>query len=355
MNHEVHLFCISEKNTSDEDIAHLKQFCKSVTLYPVSRIMRFWMVFAGIFFNLPFHVGYFYLNRLTRNIQRDLQENNPDLIFCQLVRVIPYLKGFKGKIWLDFMDSFSANLRKRKETAPWWEKIWLRWEIAKMIKVEKSAFDTADYFSIISEQDRQSIDPENKHRIAVLPNGVDLEYYHPNEYHEELYDICFTGNLGYEPNIKAASYLINRIGKKLESDITVRIAGARPSKSLMKQSNTRFIIEGWMDDIREVYWTGKIFVAPLFSGSGQQNKILEAMASGLSVITTSQVNNAIGAIPGKEIFIADDLQTFLRTIDMLLDDEDLRKSTSHDAREFVEKNYDWLTIGRKMEDFLREV
>ncbi|HRP85181.1 MAG TPA: glycosyltransferase [Saprospiraceae bacterium] len=102
-----------------------------------------------------------------------------------------------------------------------------------------------------------------------------------------------------------------------------------------------------------MYWTGKLFVAPLFTGSGQQNKILEAMACGLPVITTSQVNNAIGAEVGTEIFIADNLRTFVAQIDDLLDDEDLRHEVAYQARRFVCDNYTWEIIGEKLEDFLR--
>ncbi|MCO6459851.1 MAG: glycosyltransferase [Saprospiraceae bacterium] len=355
LHHEVHLFCISDGNTTDADLNHLYTFCKSIKLYPINKINRLWMVFTGIFFGLPFHVGYFYKHSLKGSIQNDLKANNPDLVYCQLVRVVPYLKGFMGRIWLDFMDSFSANLKKRFYFAPWWEKIWLKWEIKRMVETEQRAFKIAGHYSIISDQDKKDIDPKNEHNIFVLPNGVDLEYFHPNEYHDELYDICFTGNLGYHPNIKAANYLIKRIGKKLEQDITIRITGARPGRALKRMSNTRYVIEGWIDDIREVYWTGKIFVAPLFTGSGQQNKILEAMACGLPVVTTSLVNNAIGAIPGKEIFIADNLKTFLKIIDDLLDDEDMRKQTSYNAREFVENKFNWSLIGESMERFLLKI
>ena len=120
----------------------------------------------------------------------------------------------------------------------------------------------------------------------------------------------------------------------------------------MKLSNSKYHINGWVEDIRDVYWSGKIFVAPLFTGSGQQNKILEAMACGTPVITTSLVNNAIGAEPGKEILIADDLKSFLIQIDSLRDDENLLHELSENARDFVVRKYTWKKIGEEMEEFV---
>ncbi len=352
-HHELYLFCIADGKTEKKDIEHMKQFCKEVKIYPISLFKRIWMVFSGIFRGLPFHVGYFYHHRLKPVIHQDLASTDADLTYCQLVRMIPYTKGYKGVIWLDFMDSFSRNLHNRLEKAGWWQKLWLRWELRKMIQIENASLDLADHLSIISEQDRVSIDPEGKHNIVVLPNGVDTEYFHTNEYKDEVYDLCFTGNLGYEPNIRAANYLIRRIGKRMKEDITIRIAGARPGRQLRSLNGSRFVVEGWVEDIREVYWTGKLFVAPLFTGSGQQNKILEAMACGLPVITTSQVNNAIGAEVGTEIFIADNLRSFVSQIDDLLDDEDLRHEVAYNARRFISDNYTWEIIGEKLEEFLR--
>ncbi|MBP8213562.1 MAG: glycosyltransferase, partial [Saprospiraceae bacterium] len=97
----------------------------------------------------------------------------------------------------------------------------------------------------------------------------------------------------------------------------------------------------WVDDIRTSYVSGRIFVAPMWSGTGQQNKILEAMALGIPCITTQLVNNAIGAQPGKEILIAESATEFANAIQLLLKDQALYHTVSTQSSKFVQQKFDW--------------
>lgn len=97
-----------------------------------------------------------------------------------------------------------------------------------------------------------------------------------------------------------------------------------------------------VDDIRTSYVSGRIFVAPMWSGTGQQNKILEAMALGIPCITTQLVNNAIGAQPGKEILIGQSkLIEFANAIQLLLKDQALYHTISTQSSKFVQQKFDW--------------
>ena len=100
-------------------------------------------------------------------------------------------------------------------------------------------------------------------------------------------------------------------------------------------------MSGWIDDIRSAYTNAKIFVAPMWSGTGQQNKILEAMALGVPCITTSLVNNAIGAQDGKEILLAENAHEFAKAIEKILADDLLYDSISMNSMQYVRQNFDW--------------
>ncbi|MBK8626078.1 MAG: glycosyltransferase [Saprospiraceae bacterium] len=101
-----------------------------------------------------------------------------------------------------------------------------------------------------------------------------------------------------------------------------------------------------MEDIRHAYASAKIFVAPMWSGTGQQNKILEAMAMGLPCITTKMVNNAIGAQPRKEILLAETPAEFITEINKILSNTALYEQMSQNSATFVKQNFDWNQNGK---------
>jgi glycosyltransferase involved in cell wall biosynthesis len=175
----------------------------------------------------------------------------------------------------------------------------------------------------------------NKNELNLIKQNADLI---------KKYDVCFVGNLGYYSNVEAVRYLIKNIFPLLKAakpDIKILVAGARPTTEIQYLGDENITVLGWMDDIREAYAASRILVAPLMHGIGQQNKILEAMAMHVPVVSTSRVNNAIGAMPETEILVADTEGSFAEQILKLLQNIDLQHLIADNGRAFVEKKYSW--------------
>ena len=143
------------------------------------------------------------------------------------------------------------------------------------------------------------------------------------------------------------SHAVSEAGRVTHVDVL--IAGARPSRAVRNLAGPGVEISGWVDDIRDAYRSGRVMVAPLLIGAGQQNKILEAMAMGVPCVTTDLVNRAIGAEPGREIFVANTAEEFATQILELLDDPALRERVAVEARDFVARNYSWRSIGTRLD------
>src|SRR5690606_29011651 len=126
-------------------------------------------------------------------------------------------------------------------------------------------------------------------------------------------DLVFVGNMNYPPNIEAITYLNNELLAELKGS-KLLISGASAAKTIQQIANNNPNIEltGWVDDIRTSYARGKIFIAPMFIGTGMQNKLLEAMAMGLPCITTPLANNAIQAEHHTNILVAETKEAFLQ-------------------------------------------
>ncbi len=210
-----------------------------------------------------------------------------------------------------------------------------------MIAYEQEIAAQFDHRLIISKQDRDQIKHDSKHELNIVPNGIDSTFLNFHKPILKSADISFIGNMSYLPNIEAAVYLCDYILPLLPSTITVEIAGTSPDRRVKSLANEQVIITGYVKDIRDAYARGRIFCAPLWSGTGQQNKILEAMAMGIPCITTSSVNQAIGAKHKQEILIADDAKQFADAIEMLLHDQQVYEYIANQAKVFVEKNFQW--------------
>ncbi len=188
----------------------------------------------------------------------------------------------------------------------------------------------------------------NKNELNLIKQNADLI---------KKYDVCFVGNLGYYSNVEAVRYLIKNIFPLLKAakpDIKILIAGARPTTEIQYLGDENITVLGWMDDIREAYAASRILVAPLMHGIGQQNKILEAMAMHVPVVSTSRVNNAIGAMPETEILVADTEGVFAEQILKLLQSIDLQNLIADNGRLFVEKKYSWAGATAVLEQLVLE-
>jgi len=188
--------------------------------------------------------------------------------------------------------------------------------------------------------------------LSVVPMGVDLDYYQPSN-EEYGPNLLFTGTIRYFPNKDAILYFYNQIFPLIKDavpNVKFYIVGNLPPKKIRRlMSNEDVVVTGRVEDIRPYFARSAVFVCPLRSGSGMQTKILEAMAMGVPVVTTSMAFEALDATAGKDIIIADDAKTFAEKVIMLLKDKELRQNVANSARALVERKYGWSSITKRMD------
>ena len=392
--HEVVLIALAETPVSDVFLQTLKPFCSRVYALKLTKIAVLGNILRNILRGprLPFQAAYFFNSNINRRIQSIISDEKPDHVYCHLVRMSEYIKNENLPKTLDFMDAFGAGTERRAAISPLFLRSLWRFEAQLMLNYEKNIAPHFSNLTIISEQDRARL-PISAKAITVVGNGVDIDFFNLINYNKKLalinleliknkkliknetiivndkqllkhdklllkhdklinqnpnlnkqHDICFVGNLGYYSNIEAVRFLIKNIFpllKKERPDIKILLAGARPTAEIQGFANENITVIGWLDDIRDAYAQSRILVAPLMHGIGQQNKILEAMAMGVPVVSTSRVNNAIGATPETEILVADTEGSFAEQIFKLLQDIDLQILMSKNGRAFVEERYSW--------------
>ncbi len=344
--HEVYLFCLSDARTDPAHIQHLQQVCAHIEVVRIGRWRILLKLLTAVFTRLPFQVAYFHHGHAQRRIDQAIERFKPDHVICQLVRTTEYVRErYTLPKTLDYMDTLSKGMERRTETAPLHLRPIFRAETRRLIRYENLMFDQFDHAVIISAQDRDYIYHPWRDRMAVVPNGVDTNYFTPQEV-EAKYDLLFTGNMNYPPNIDSVLYLVQKvlpIVRKALPGTSLLISGVDPTPSVrdLAKTDPLIFVTGWVRDIRTSYAASRIFVAPMQIGTGLQNKLLEAMAMRIPCITSALANNAVGAPPGDAILIGETPEDYARLIIDLLADPAARSRIAANGYSFVRANFDW--------------
>lgn len=351
-NNEVVLCALNDKKSNKEEaFKALQPYCISVTFIDISKISILFNIIKSFFKGLPLQCGYFYNKKAHKKIKSLIEKHKPDMLFGQLLRVAEYIRYEKTPKTIDYQDVFSMGMKRRKEIAPFYMKPFFNMEYKRLKRYEHNIFNDFDIKTIISAQDRNFIDHERKDEILIVPNGVDHEYYTPQDC-EKKYDIVFTGNMAYAPNVNAVEYLANHIlplvWKKFP-ETKLYIAGATPDPRVKKVASDKIIISGWIDDMRDAYAQSRIFIAPMRIGTGLQNKLLEAMSMRLPCITTTLANNPLGAEIDKEILVGNNEHELANHIITLLTNKEKANTLAQSGYDFVRRVYDWSEATKIME------
>ena len=335
----------------------LQPYCQSINFIKISKPQIALGLVRAFFKGLPMQCGYFYNRKAAKKINALIDKHKPDMLFGQLLRVAEYIRKKDIPKCIDYQDVFSYGMKRRADIASPFTRPIYNMEYRRLCRYEAAIFDDFDVKTIISEPDRELIPHPKKNEILIIPNGVDHEYFKPQE-REKKYDLVFTGNMSYAPNVNAVEYLANEILPivwKTLPEVKIYIAGATPDPRIKKVASERIIVSGWLDDIREAYAQSRVFIAPMRIGTGLQNKLLEAMSMGLPAITTPLANGSLCAENGKEILVGSNAEELAQHIITLLTDKDKATQIAQAGFDFTNRVYDWGKATQIMEEAMLRV
>ncbi len=354
--HEIHLFCLTEQKLNDKLYQAVKLYCKSIRIVKLKKYQIAINLMKAMFSALPFQVAYFYKPSIKKELEDYFKEINPDHVFCQLLRMAEYTFDLKCKKTIDYQDVFSYGVKRRLSVSPFYLKFILQLEYNRLINYEKKVFDLFDNKIIISETDRDLIPHDDNKLIEIISNGVDFDYFQSIDCSKE-FDVVFTGNMAYPPNVDAALFLLKEIIPLAEQKcgkLKVVIAGANPHPAIIALKSDYITITGWVEDIRLFYAQSKIFIAPMRIGTGLQNKLLEAMSMQIPCITTSLSNSALNADLNKEILLGNTADELADCVCNLIKNVELRNELSKNALRFIKANYSWKSNIDKLNNLIKK-
>ena len=321
----------------------LQPYCQSINFIKISKPQILLGLVRAFLRGLPLQCGYFYNRHAAKKIDALIAKHKPDMLFGQLLRVAEYIRHKDIPKAIDYQDIFSYGMKRRADVASFVTRPVFNMEYRRLSRYEAAIFDDFDVKTIISEPDRKLFPHEKRDEILIVPNGVDHDYFKPME-REKKYDLVFTGNMSYPPNVNAVEYLANEILPivwKTLPEAKMYIAGATPDPRVKKAASDKIIVSGWLDDIRDAYAQSRVFIAPMRIGTGLQNKLLEAMSMRLPAITSPLANASLGAKPDEEILIGSNGEEMANNIITLLTNTQKSEQIAQAGFDFTNRVYDW--------------
>lgn len=362
-NNEIYLFCVSHTKVLPEHVEQLRPYCQDICCVNSPKLANYKNIVRNYLHTKSLQIGYWDSRKARKAVKEFVRKVRPDVIYSQMVRTMPWISRLPYPKVMDYQDALSMNTERRMDqTRGLWHYI-LHFEFKMLRSTEYNAFKIFDALTIISEPDSDAIPRPKNGEIHIIPNGVDFDFFDRTKIPSPAgaapkWDIVFCGNMGYEPNVHAAQYLVKEVMPLVWKEVpgaTVLLAGANPKHGVSNLASDKVSVSGYVADIRECYAASSIFVAPMLTGSGLQNKLLEAMAMQLPCVTTSIANDSLGARDGSEVLIGDNAEAFAAHIVSLLRDADKRASLAQSGRQYALDHFSWETSCQQLEAVLKSV
>ena len=258
--------------------------------------------------------------------------------------------------------TLERRLANRTTSPPLRQRMELALKRMRVSKRERALVRAYDAVTTIAEPDRQHllrISGQDPSRVLVVPNGVaDQALAARDPDGTATRSVVFWGNLDFPPNRTAVDWFHEKIYAPLLAGrgIDWHIVGAGAAPAIQQLAAEDGIhVHGYVDDLYSFIADKGVMVNPMVEGSGLKNKVLEAFAVGLPVVSTTMGIEAIDATKDEHYLRADSPGRFADCVTRLLDDRALARRLSGSARHLVETGYTWQAVGAKFEQALRRV
>jgi len=230
----------------------------------------------------------------------------------------------------------------------------MRWEGWKYKRYERRMFAAFDHVLFVSAADRDVVASDlGCDHIAIVPQGVDTDYYNPEgpgiEPAPEPY-VLITGMMNYAPNAASAIYFVKEVLPLLRRDhpeVGCMIVGAYPTDEVkaLAQIDSKVTVTGFVEDMLPYMRSASVYAAPAISGTGIKNKVLQAMAMELGIVATPLSMDGIPVAKHEEhVLIVDGAQALADAVSRLLDDPDTSRRLGKKARACIKEHYSWPAI-----------
>jgi sugar transferase (PEP-CTERM/EpsH1 system associated) len=350
--HQVTLISFINETTRQEDIEELRGFVHE--LKTVFRPQKYAVkdLLKGVCTSEPFTIINYRSTEMSEVVGKVLNEGC-DAVHCEHLNMAQYAPASLGLRRIIDMHNIESEIVRRygaRVSNPL-KSLYARITASKLARYEQEVLSSFDLCTAVSARDADIMSKSCRTTI-VVDNGVDLDTFTLRKNTVTKPRLVYVGWMKYHANDDGARFFCAEILpliKKDEPKVTIDIVGKEPSQEVLKLSNIDGVnVTGAVPDVRPFINAASVYVVPLRVGGGTRLKILEAMATGIAVVSTGVGCEGLGVTDEKNILIADSPEDFARQTLRLLGDAHLRERLVVAGRKLIEERFSWKTIGKKL-------
>jgi len=323
--------------------------------------------FINLFSDKSYLVWRFYSEEYNLRLEEILKNEVFDIIQLEHIYMCVYLdtirKYSKAMVILrpqNVENSLWMRILKNKRNP--FVKMYLLIAINRLAKFEKKMAGKVDGIIAISDDDARTFTTYAPQKPVInVPTGFDftgMNSYDPASQYLEFPVFYHLGSMDWMPNLQGIEWFINDVlpfVKNRFPDFKFRLAGKRMPEWIGKLGNEALQVDGEVDDSVKYQEDKAIMIVPLISGGGIRIKIIEGMALGKTIISTSVGAEGIPYTHRKNILIANNREEFAEAIGICMDSKEFCIEIGRNARQLAAENFDCSRTAKKMVDFYIEV
>ncbi len=370
-HHRVALLAFEQRPPTAQELEHLQGLCERVVTVPAPQRSLLDRLRTLALSREPDMALRLWSVRFAQALHDLVQDWRPDVVQVEgieLGRYAALLRAEFGRRPAIIFDDHNAEYLLQQRAAStdlrhpgrWIKAAYSFVQARRLRRFEAQLCGLADAVLAVSPDDAQAIAAiAPTVDVRVIPNGVDTALYRPG-----LPDalplqhpaIVFTGKMDFRPNVDAVLWFADEVWPRVvaqRADATFYIVGKAPTEAVSAlTARPGICVTGYVEDILPYFGGADVYVVPLRVGGGTRLKVLEAMAAGLPLVSTTLGAEGIGARHGRDLLLADAPDAFAAALLRLLDDRDHAAALGRAARAFVERHYDWSAITPPLSELL---
>jgi polysaccharide biosynthesis protein PslH len=359
--HSVYLCTYVQSEAEEAGIDHLRSFCqevRSVPLYMSNKAGALATdVISDLFAQAPVMVLKYRTREMRRAIADAVAQFKPDLVHLDMLHLGELMHDLPGLPIVMVEHNVEAALLRRRvaNESHFLRRTYLARQADKLERYEAHVCRTASEIVAVSEVDAENIRAfAPKTPVTVVPNGVDTEFFAPRNDTVDPAAMVYVGGLSWFPNYDAIDFFTKEVLQRIaaaQQNARLTVIGQVPSEKMLEpwRNEPRVKFTGLVDDIRPTVAAAGVYIVPLRIGGGTRLKILDAMAMGKAVVTTSVGCEGLEVVPGRDVLVADGAEAFANAVIRVMSDRALAAQLAAAGRACVERNYRWSAIAQRME------